>query len=426
MKREAIIGVLLIVIGIGIFVYYDISVKPEKEAREYLVEGQIAFERGTKESLNSAINIFSKIIARYPGTQSSNDAYYYIGQSYEKLGLNRLAYLKYIYILKTENNITGELRNEIRTRIARLNIMKHYTEEGINQLLGMLNKSSNRDFRSRVYSELGHAYLKMKKYNSSKRMFDIALTENGNNEEAILGKARSYKHLGYDDLAYDLYEYFLKYYGNFSHFSKDIKKAYLSQVYQSGINNYRRGRFYPAIHFFRRLLKYFPGYRKTEDSLYWIGESFYSLQKYDSAIKYYNRVLSNSFRHRDEQARMKKGYSYFMAKRFDLAAREFQIYMNDYPQGRYIKTAKKWDRMSTKEIMYRLKDDKGEVEERKTTAKDDSDDDLIEEDDDKVYEDKGNSGSSVNKRGSSRGVRANYRSDKEINNDIKYENVAEL
>ncbi len=413
MRRELIIGILLLITGIGLFVYYDNSIRPEKEAREYLVEGQIAFERGTKESLNNSINILSKVIARYPATSSADEAYYYIGQSYEKLGLNRLAYLKYAYILKAGTDVSPELKNEINTRLARLTIMKRYTEEGINQLLGMLNISHDRDYRSRIYSELGHAYLKMGQYRKSKRMFEIALTENGTNEEAILGKARALKRIGYDNKAYDLYEYFLKYYGNFSHFTNDTRNAYLRQVYSSGYNSYRKERYYPAISFLKRLIRYFPGSRRSEDALYWIGESYYSLQKYEEAVRYFNRVLSNSYHHRNQQARMKKGYSYFMAKRFDLAAREFQIYMNDYPHGKYFKTAKKWNTMSTREIMYRIKDEKKTMDEEES--------DLNEDGEGEMKDSQMDEGDDLGRdEGTSRGVK------EKSGSRAKLENVAEL
>src|SRR5208337_489491 len=141
-------------------------------------------------------------------------AYYYIAQGYEKLNLNRLAYLKYIYLLKNSSKIDPEMEKDISARVARLKIMNRYDEEGIHQLLSLLNYSDDKDFRSRIYTELGHTYLKRGEYETSKRMFDLALAENGSNEEAILGKARAYKRLGHDSQAYDLYDHFLKYYSN--------------------------------------------------------------------------------------------------------------------------------------------------------------------------------------------------------------------
>ncbi|HOO73120.1 MAG TPA: tetratricopeptide repeat protein [Spirochaetota bacterium] len=353
-----IAGSVLIAVGIGLLIFYVQKIQPEKQARELLVEGKLAFERGDRDSINTSIDLFSKILARYPETPSSFEAYYYIGQSYEKLGLNRLAFLKYVYILKNNKDIPPDLANDLRVRLSRLKVLSERTEEGIDQLLGLVNYSSNNEFRSRVYTELGHAYLRDGSYKKSKRMFDIALSENGSNEDAILGKARSYIHLGQDDKAYDLYEYFLKYYGSFSQYTDDVKKSFARDVYNSGIRCYKRGMYYPAISFFKRYLRNFPGYKKSENSLYWIGESFFGLKKYDAAATYFGRVLTNTLYQKDEDALIKRGYSFFMEKKFDLASREFQTYINRYPNGKHIETAKKWKEMSTKEILYRIQKDR--------------------------------------------------------------------
>jgi hypothetical protein len=44
-----------------------------------------------------------------------------------------------------------------------------------------------------------------------------------------------------------------------------------------------------------------------------------------------------------------------MAKNYDLAAREFQSYLDTYPNGRYVTKAKQWKEMSTKEMLYKYK-----------------------------------------------------------------------
>ncbi len=354
MKQGIIVGAVLVVLGVGVFAYYDRFVRHEREAQELLTEGKLIYERGSRDAVNDSINIFSKVIARYPGTRAESEAYFNIAQAYEKMNLNRLAYLKYVYILKNGKNIDRDFAREIKARIARLKVMKRYTEEGIYELMGLLNHSESRDFRSRVYTELGHTYLQMRELEKSKRMFDIALTENGENEEALLGKARAYKRLGEDDMAYNLYEYYLKYYGNFSPYADDVKSAYLHQVYQSGHENYRRGRYTAAISFFKRILNRFPESGFTENSLYWIGQCHFAMHRYGSAISYYDRVLNNYDSGKDESARIRKGYAYFLMKKFDLAAREFQIYINNYPRGANIETAKKWKSMSTQEMLYRI------------------------------------------------------------------------
>ncbi|MBN2401384.1 MAG: tetratricopeptide repeat protein [Spirochaetes bacterium] len=353
--KTVITGIILIVLGIGIFVYYDFYIKPDKAAKVLLVEGKFVYERGDKTSINSAIDIFARIIANYPDSKYVPDAYYHIARSYEKLGLHRLAYLKYIYLIKNNNRkLDSELRREILVRLAHINVLKQYSEEAVSQLYSLLNSNFNKEFRSRIYSELGHTYLKQKEYQKAKRMFDIALTEHGSNEDAIIGQARALKWTGRDNDAYDLYESFLKYYGAVSQYTQDVKKAYKEQAYYSGLNAFRNRNYGAAVSFFNRVLTNFSGDRISENALYWIGESYYAMGEFDKAISFFNKTLINGFYHKDEDARIKKGYAYFTSKRFDLAAREFQLYLHHYSRGKYAPVAKNWKEMSTKELLFRI------------------------------------------------------------------------
>ncbi len=359
MKPKLLIGIMLIILGIGMFAYYDFYLRPEGEAREMMVEARMIYERGDKDSINQAINIFTKVIAKYPKSQNLPEAYYLIGECYEKIGLNRLAYLKYAYLIKSRNPyLSAELRKDVLIRLARLNVLRQQSEEGMYQLYGLLNENFNHELRSRIYSELGHSYLKLGEYKRSKRMFDIALTECGSNEEALLGKARAWKRIGNDNEAYDLYDYFLKYYGAASQYTADVRAAYKNQAYQSGLSAFRRSDYSGAISFFGRVIRNFPGDRLVENALYWTGESYFATRNFETAISYFNRVLENSFYQKDEDAQLKKGYAYFLGKRFDLAAREFQTYLRNYPNGRNAAVAKQWKNMSTKELLYRIENKK--------------------------------------------------------------------
>ncbi len=385
MNWKVIAGIMLITMGVGLFLYYDRYVRPEREAREMIAEARLIFERGDesgdKDSINQAISLFSKVIARYPETKAIPEAYFLTGKCYEKLKLYRLAYLKYSYLAKdTSGLVTPEMKKDVLVRLAHINVLKQYSEEGIHQLYSLLNTSSNQDFRGRIYTELGHTYLKLGQYGRAKRMFDISLQESGSNQEALLGKARAYKRMGYDEDAYNLYEYFLKYYGAVSQYTGDVRMAYREQAYRSGLSAFRRGHYSRAIGFFNRVLRNFPFDSRSEYSLYWIGESYYGMKSFDTAISYFNRVLSNSYYQKDQDAQIKKGYAYFLTKRFDLAAREFQRYMRNYPNGKYANIASEWKNMSTKELLYRIQSQKvpKALDEDKEERSDDADDeDLV-------------------------------------------------
>ena len=208
--KTVIVGLILIVLGAGIYFGYNYYLN--NSVKELMREAGMIYERGDKASINNAIDIYTKIIAKYPESRYLPDAYFKIARCYENLGLHRLAYLKYMYLIKDNSDVSPALRKEVLIRLAHIKVLKKYSEEAVTQLYGLLATNHNREFRSRVYSELGHTYLKLKDYEKARRMFDISMSEFGSNEEAILGKARTLKWMGKDDEAYDLYDYFLKYY----------------------------------------------------------------------------------------------------------------------------------------------------------------------------------------------------------------------
>jgi TolA-binding protein len=359
MNWRVLTGIMLITLGVGLFLYYDYSVRPEREAREMLAEGKIIFERGDesndKNSINQALTLFTRLISKYPETRQVHEAYYYIGKSYERLNLYRLAYLKYSYLLKSGSKaVPSDLQKDVLVRLAHINVLKQQSEEGIHQLYTLLNQSENREMRGRIYTELGHTYLRTRSFENARRMFDIALQEQGGNEEALLGKARACKHMGNDEEAYNLYEHFLRYYGPISQYTADVRGAYREQAYRSGLNAFRHGRYWNAVNFFYRVLRNFPDDRLAENALYWSGESYFAMRNYDRAIGFFDRVLTNGYYHKDQDAQIKKGYSYFSTKRFDLAAREFQNYLRQFPNGRYSHIASEWKQMSTRELLYRI------------------------------------------------------------------------
>lgn len=410
MKLKIIIGIVLVLLGIGLYTYNDMHLRPEREALELLTEAKMIFERGDKDSINQSIGILTKAIAKYPNSHSTPEVYYYIGLSYEKMGLYRLAYLKYSYVIKNNSPfLTSSLKKEILVRLAHINILKQQSEEGLSQLYTLLQENYSNELRSRIYSELGHSYLKIGEYKRSKRMFDIALSEYGGNEEALVGKARAFKRMGYDSEAYDLYEYFLKYYGAVSQYTKDVRCAYKNQAYMSGLGAFRRGNYTGAISFFNRVIANFPGEKISENAYYWMGETYFALNKFDTAVAYFDKVLSNSFYHKDQDAQVKKGYAYFMNKKFDLAAREFQTYLRNYPNGKYASVAKEWKSMSTKELLYR-------IEEKKLPDLKEGDMKAPEENKQK---------SDVPKDEEDEEVAGDYYGD-ETENGIELENVAEL
>lgn len=346
-------GIVLILIGIGLFAYYDQRIKPESEAQKLLRQAQIMSERDDKKTLNKSFEIFTKIIADYPGTKSAIESYFSIGMLYEKLGFYRLANIKYSYILKSKSYLLDEeIERKTITRMAHLKILKNYSDEGVNKLLEVLNNTNNRESRSRIYSELGFTLLKANNYKKALHFFVLAIREDGNNEEALLGKARALKKKGSDMLAFNEYDKFLQQFGSVSTYTVDVKNSYQKQAYLSGLKFYRLKKYKKAIKVLKRVLKNFNSEKISENTLYWIGESYFSTKEYKKSINYFSKTLNNNYYHKDEDARLKKGYSYFMLRNYKLAAKEFDIYNHFYKNGKYAHVASKWKDICVKEMQY--------------------------------------------------------------------------
>ena len=288
-------GIFLILCGGLLLSFYFIKVYPEQSARKLLVQGITLYERGDKDSVNKALDVLTELVAKYEQTNTARSGYYYMGLCYENLGLNKLASEKYNFIFQNYQDLPLKTKHELQIKLSRMKILRQQTEEGVDQLLALINNSSDRKFRSRIYTELGHAYLQLRKYEKADRMFEIALNEDGNNQDAILGKALTFRSMGYHNKAYDMYERYLKFHGYFNTYTKNLRKKFLAQVANSGYRSFKKGEYSNSIAYYNRLLRNFPENAKTEEAFYWIGHSYLALGKYNTAITYFNKVLANGY-----------------------------------------------------------------------------------------------------------------------------------
>ena len=196
--KTLIIGAFLVILGIGGFTVYEYKIKPEIEAGKLYREAVIVAQRCDRTSYNKAIDMHVKIMAQYPKSSYSFKSYLSISELYEKIGLYRLAYINYNYLIKTypKRVDSAGLRHDIISRIAVLKLRQNRTDEGLNQLYSILNETSEKELRARIYSEIGYDSLKKSNMNKSLDSFNLALGENSENEEAVLGKARTLIRLG--------------------------------------------------------------------------------------------------------------------------------------------------------------------------------------------------------------------------------------
>lgn len=104
------------------------------------------------------------------------------------------------------------------------------------------------------------------------------------------------------------------------------------EVYNMAYSDYRKGNFELAIDGFKMYREQFPESPLVDNSLYWIGECYFSQKKYAEAIEQYNELLLNyPWGDRIPAAYLKKGISLMELRKKEESLIVFKLLISKYP-----------------------------------------------------------------------------------------------
>jgi tol-pal system protein YbgF len=104
------------------------------------------------------------------------------------------------------------------------------------------------------------------------------------------------------------------------------------EVYNMAYSDYRKGNFELAIDGFKMYREQFPESPLVDNSLYWIGECYFSQEKYAEAIEQFNELLLNYPRgDRIPAAYLKKGISLMELRKKEESLIVFKLLISKYP-----------------------------------------------------------------------------------------------
>lgn len=112
-------------------------------------------------------------------------------------------------------------------------------------------------------------------------------------------------------------------------------------LYNTGLRAFNSRNYKDAIKIFTDVLAKFPSGEYTDNANFWIGESFYSLGEFTSAIKSYEKVLTFKSSSKADDAQFKLGVTYNKMGQQALAKQELDKIINRYPASEYVSRAKK-------------------------------------------------------------------------------------
>jgi tetratricopeptide (TPR) repeat protein len=328
------IGAIVFTIGAGVFLIEREYISGDKIARVRLEQGKLQLERFDEDGLRKGIDELTAVVASYPESVYAREARFHLAEAYERLGMRDVALGKYKRL--AEMPLSDQLKMRVRFKIAKLQIMRNYSDEGMNQLLSLLNSTSDKSLRSEIYLEIGKYYQRKGLEQDARRNYQNALTENPENREARAA-------LGMTDADYTN--------SVALHGILDKQAAQTPEKQQSaagqkfdlaaGIKAFTQGEYARAIELLMPAAK--STAPESEEALYYIGNAYLKLKDYRKAVHYLNKAVGNSYRERDEAAYIKKGEAYYLNNQLERAAHVFQFVRTHYPNGKYAQIAADWE-----------------------------------------------------------------------------------
>jgi tol-pal system protein YbgF len=113
-------------------------------------------------------------------------------------------------------------------------------------------------------------------------------------------------------------------------------------LYNTGLRAFNSRNYKEAINIFTNVLERFPSGEYSTNANFWIGECFYSIGEFSSAIKSYEKVLLVKSSSKADDALFKIGITYNKLGQQNLARQELQNLVNRYPASEYVSRAKKY------------------------------------------------------------------------------------
>lgn len=358
------IGAIIFTIGAGVFFIEREYISGDKAARVRLEQGKLQLERFDEDGLRKAIDEFTAVVAQYPDSVYAREARYHLAEAYERLGMRDIALGKYKKLL--EIPLADTIKSRVRFKIAKLQIMRNYSDEGMNQLLSLLNSTTDKSLRSEIYLEIGKYYQRKGLAKDARRNYENALAENTENREARAA-------LGLTDTDYSnsvALHGILEKPESATQENKDATAAPKFDL-NPGIQAFMRGDYARAITLLLPAAK--SDAPESEEALYYVGNAYLKLKDYRKAVHYLNRAVSNRYRERDEAAYIKKGEAYYLNNQLERAANVFRFARTHYPNGKYAQIAADWEN----EVRRLLNDKTGSNEFPDDDDDDDDDEDVL-------------------------------------------------
>jgi len=118
--------------------------------------------------------------------------------------------------------------------------------------------------------------------------------------------------------------------GNYTNFYKDALQLFYNKQYTQAINK------------FQNLMDSNPNHKLASNCQYWIGESYYAMGNYRQALNAFKSVFDFSSSYKFDDALIMNGVTYMKIGELELAKKNFQQLVQNYPNSEYAPKAMRY------------------------------------------------------------------------------------
>ena len=111
-------------------------------------------------------------------------------------------------------------------------------------------------------------------------------------------------------------------------------------AYNDALNNYFNNDFLEAIQEFRILIQREPTGAYADNAQYWIGECYYSLEDFESAVTEFEKVFNFEENNKSDHALFKIAISYQQLGRYLKAQENMERFLREYPESELVNQAR--------------------------------------------------------------------------------------
>ena len=338
------IGLIFFVLGTTLLAFSlgGLSFLGRTEIHVQLREAEEYLRQNSKESARRALQSFNHILANDVSKDINQKAKYGMAAALELLEENAAA-LRYYRELKAEEIEDPVIKDKLDYSLGRIYLYLNHESEGRSLLDALLLRTKDKILKSKIFTAFGMYYLRRNECKRAEENFRVALKYDQENLKAAEGRAAALKSQGRDWIAYRQYDDYLFSTANLDPKNrKEVINKVEQEIFDSGIKAFRKRRYHNAISFFKRVCRGTEDKHIEENARFWIAESYKALGLNAKALKFYDSVLNNALRDKDDVSLFKKALILFQENKLKKAVEVFSELHRGYPDSEYSQRAKEY------------------------------------------------------------------------------------